>query len=79
MTTDCCGHPRPKIGQHLAKTFGINLDKNVVRRVLAAHYRPERTENGPFWLTLQGHTKDSLWSLDLFRTESILLSQPVEA
>jgi transposase InsO family protein len=57
----------------LAKTFGIDLDKDVVRRVLAAHYRPERRENGPSWLTLLGHTKDSLWSLDLFRTESILL------
>jgi len=63
----------PKIAQHLAKTFGIELNKDVVRRVLAAHYRPDRNENGPSWLTLLGHTKDSLWSLDLFRTESILL------
>jgi transposase InsO family protein len=63
----------PKIAQHLAKTFGIEIDKDVVRRVLAAHYRPERRDNGPSWLTLLGHTKDSLWSLDLFRTESILL------
>src|ERR1019366_5195959 len=62
----------PKIAQHLGKTFGINLDKDVVRRVLAAHYRPER-DNGPSWLTLLGHSKDSLWSLDLFRAESILL------
>ena len=29
----------PKIAQHLAKTFGIDLDKDVVRRVPAAHYR----------------------------------------
>src|ERR1039458_7472782 len=63
----------PKIAQHLAKTFGIDLDKDVVRRVLAAHYHPELRDNGPSWLTLLGHTKDSLWSLDLFRTESILL------
>jgi transposase InsO family protein len=63
----------PKIAQHLAKTFGLDIDKDVVRRVLAAHYRPERRGNGPSWLTLLGHTKDSLWSLDLFRTESILL------
>ena len=27
----------------------------------------------PSWLTVLGHTKDSLWSLDLFRTESIAL------
>jgi len=57
----------------VAKTFGIEVNKDVVRRVLAADYRPERTENGTSWLTLLGHTKDSLWSLDLFRTESILL------
>ena len=29
--------------------------------------------NGPSWLSLLGHTKDSLWSVDLFRCESILL------
>src|ERR1039457_3353906 len=63
----------PKIAQHLAKTFGIDIDKDVVRRVLAAHYRPECRDLGPSWLTLLGHTKESLWSLDLFRTESILL------
>ena len=57
----------------MTKTFGIDLDNDMVRRVLAAHYRPDRNENGPSWLTLLGHTKDSLWSLDLFRTESILL------
>jgi putative transposase len=57
----------------LAKTFGIDLDKDMVRRVLAAHYRPDRNDNGPSWLTFLAHSNDSLWSLDLFRTESILL------
>src|ERR1017187_6662735 len=42
----------PKIAQHLTKTFGIDIDKDVVRRVLAAHYRLERRDNGPSWLTL---------------------------
>jgi len=63
----------PKIAQHLAKAFGIEIDKDVVRRVLAVYYRPERRGQESPWLTLLGHTKDSLWSLDLFRTESILL------
>src|ERR1035438_8321462 len=63
----------PKIAQHLAKTFGLDLDKDVVRRVLTTHRSEERRDHGPSWLTLLGHTKDSLWSLDLFRTESILL------
>jgi hypothetical protein len=52
----------PKIAQHLAKTFGIDIDKDVVRRVLAAHYRPERRDNGPSWLTLRAHEADRLSS-----------------
>jgi transposase InsO family protein len=63
----------PKIAQTLAKAFGMHLDKDVVRRILAAHYRPERWDSGPSWLTFLAHAKDSLWSMDLFRTESILL------
>ena len=31
------------------------------------------TDDGPLRLGLLGHTKDSLWSIDLFRCESILL------
>src|SRR5262249_34892690 len=31
------------------------------------------TEGGPSWLTFIGHAKDSLWSLDLFRCESVVL------
>jgi putative transposase len=30
-------------------------------------------DNGPSWLTFIAQTKDSLWSVDLFRCESILL------
>lgn len=29
--------------------------------------------SGPSWLTVIAHSKDSLWSVDLFRCESILL------
>jgi hypothetical protein len=55
-----------KIAQHLTKTFGFEINKDEVRRVLALHYRPERRESGPSGLTFLGHAKDSLWSLDLF-------------
>jgi transposase InsO family protein len=51
----------------------LEINQDVVRRILARHYHPERRECGPSWLTVLGHAKDSLWSLDLFRTESILL------
>ena len=63
----------PRIAQQINKAFGTNIDKDVVRRVLAAHYRPDPGGNGPSWLTFLGHTKDSLWSIDLFRCESIHL------
>jgi len=64
----------PRIAQQLAKAFGIEIDKDVVRRVLAKYYRPVPGGAGPSWLTVIGHTKDSLWSVDLFRCESILLT-----
>jgi hypothetical protein len=55
------------------RTFGIEIDKNVVRGVLSKHYREPPHGTGPSWLTFIGHTKDSLWSVDLFRCESTLL------
>ena len=63
----------PRIAQEIAHTFGVDINKDVVRRVLAKHYRPGSGNGGPSWLTVIGHVKDSLWSIDMFRCESILL------
>ena len=63
----------PRIAQQINKVFGTEIDKDIVRRILAAHYRPDPSNGGPSWLTFIGNTKDSLWSVDLFRCESILL------
>ena len=63
----------PRLAQQINKAFGLGIDKDVVRRVLAAHYRPRSGDGGPSWLTFLGHTKDSLWSVDMFRAESITL------
>ena len=63
----------PRIAEQIALCFGIEIDKDLVRRILANHYRPELNAGGPSWLTLLGHTKDSLWSCDLFRCESATL------
>ena len=41
----------------------------MVRRILEKHLQPTGTDRGPSWLTVLGHTKDSLWSIDLFRIE----------
>jgi len=63
-----------RIAQQISNAFGVDIDKDVVRRVLARHYRPGNSgTDGPSWLTFIGHVKDSLWSVDLFRCESILL------
>lgn len=63
----------PRIAQQVNLAFGLDIDKDVVRRILAVHYKPEPGNSGPSWLTALGHAKDSLWSIDLFRTESITL------
>ena len=63
----------PRIAQQINKAFGIDIDKDVVRRVLGAHYRPGSGNSGPSWLTFLEHMNDSLWSVDLFWFESIHL------
>jgi putative transposase len=62
-----------RIAQQISFAFGLDIDKDVVRRVLAQHYRPDPGSCGPSWLTFFGHAKDSLWSVDIFRCESLLL------
>ena len=63
----------PRIAQQINLAFGLDLDKDTVRRVLATYYKPDPSNRGPSWLTTIGHAKDSLWSVDLFRCESIVL------
>jgi putative transposase len=63
----------PRIAQQINLAFGLELNKDIVRRILATHYKQDPNNRGPSWLTTMGHAKDSLWSIDLFRCESILL------
>jgi transposase InsO family protein len=62
-----------KIAEQVSSAFGIEINKDVVRRILIRHYLPVACGDGPSWLTVIGYAKDSLWSADLFRCESILL------
>jgi hypothetical protein len=62
-----------RIAQQLCLVFDLKIDKDVLRRVLAKHLCPNPGAYGPSWLTLLGQTKDSLWSIDLFRCESLIL------
>jgi putative transposase len=63
----------PQIAQQIAWAFNIPINKDVVRRILAVHYHPGANCSGPSWLSFIGHMKDSLWSIDLFRCESLTL------
>jgi len=63
----------PRIAQQINLAFGLEIDKGVVRRIHATHYKPDPSKHGPSWLTTIGHATDSLWSVDLFCCESIVL------
>ena len=62
-----------RIAHQICHAFGVPIDKDVVRRVLARYYRPGSGTEGPSWLSFIGQARDRLWSIDLFRCESILL------
>ena len=61
-----------KIAEHMARAFAIAINKDVLRRIFIQHYRPG-SGGGPSWLSVIGQAKDSLWSIDFFRCESILI------
>jgi putative transposase len=45
----------------ITRVFGVEIDKDVVRRVLAKHHRPgDSGTTDPSWLTFIGHAKDGL-------------------
>jgi len=62
-----------KIAEQISSAFGIATNKDVVRRILIQYYRPAPSGAGPSWLSVIGQARDRLWSVDLFRCESILL------
>jgi len=63
----------PRIAQQISHAFDLGIDKDVVRRILANHPLPESGGKGPSWLSVIAEARDNLWSVDLFRCESILL------
>ena len=62
-----------RIADQVNLAFDVPVDKHLVRRVLAKHCGPDPGSDGPSWLTFLGNSKDSLWSVDLFRCESLIL------
>src|SRR5215471_5315241 len=49
----------PRIAQQIALAFGVDIDKDEVRRILGKYYRLESGSGGPSWLTFLGQAKDS--------------------
>jgi len=41
----------PRIAQQIAHAFGVDIGKDVVRRILAQHFRRPSGSDGPSWLT----------------------------
>ncbi len=62
-----------RIAMQISNMFDVDINKDIVWRVLNKHYKNRPKDNGPSWLTFIGQIKDSLWSVDFFRCESILL------
>ena len=62
-----------RIAMQIYKEFGIDISRFAVARILRQNFKKQPDNDGPSWLTFIGHAKDSLWSVDLFRCESILL------
>src|SRR5713101_7097223 len=44
----------PRIAQQIALAFAVPMNKDVVRRILAARYQPKPDSAGPSWLTVLG-------------------------
>ncbi len=62
-----------RIAMQIYKEFGIDISRFAVARILRQNFKKIPNNDEPSWLTFMGHTKDSLWSADLFRCESIIL------
>jgi len=62
-----------RISMQLFKVFGATISRFTVGRILRKNKDKLPSGDGPSWLTFIGHMKDSLWSVDLFRCESITL------
>ena len=62
----------PKIAMLVGNVLGITIDEETIRRILKKHYRSVPGK-GPSWLLPIGISPNRLWSVDLFRLESVFL------
>ena len=57
----------PRIARIISLTFGVDIDRNVVYRVLSKHYRPTLGGTGPSWCRSSGtrQTACRVWPLSM--------------
>lgn len=65
-----------RIAMQMSVMFGININKDVVWRILSKHYKPISNDDGPSWLSFLGNTKDSLWSVVRAELPQITIHRP---
>jgi putative transposase len=63
-----------RIAMQIQNVFDVKINKDVVRRVLTKFHLKNPYHNGPSWLSFLANMKDSLWSVDFFRRESIMMN-----
>lgn len=66
------GYGCPKIALLASNVLETTINESLVRRILKKHYKPQ-PGGGPSWLIPIGFAPNQLWSVDLFRVESIFL------
>ena len=62
----------PRIAMMIKDRTGQQICEETVRNILLKYFHPIPGK-GPSWLSFIGNQIDSLWSIDLFRVESVLL------
>ena len=62
-----------RISMQIYQAFGVDISRFTVGRILRKNKHKLPPGDGTSRLTFIGHMKDSLWSVDLFRCESITL------
>lgn len=62
-----------RIAMQIQNVFDLTINKDIVRRVLNKFHHRNPNNHGPSWLSFLANMKDSLWSVDFFRCESILM------
>jgi len=63
----------PQIAALVKDRTGVAVSIETVRRILKGRKSDGTGGDGPSWLTFLGQTVDSLWSVDLFKIESVIL------